>query len=105
MLDNFVKGVTVEDCAGVISEFDSSADGTMQYFEFQNLVLPAANQSLRDHVVYGRRPYSDPNQPLAVQVSSAFIRILELEIKYRKNLHNGRMDLFKNSDFQRTRAF
>lgn len=105
LADNFVKNVTVEDAQSIINEFDSSADGTMQYFEFQNMVLPAANQSLRDYVVYGRRTYQDPKQPLSVQVSSTFIRILELEIKYAQTLKNLRMELFKNSDFQRNKAF
>lgn len=34
MLDNYVKKVTVEDAQNVIKEFDSSGDGSMQFFEF-----------------------------------------------------------------------
>jgi hypothetical protein len=99
MLDNFVKNITVEDAQNIINEFDSSADGTMQYFEFQNMVLPAANQSLRDYITYGRRPYTDPNSPLPVQVVSTFCRILELEAKYATSLQNNRMELFKHADY------
>ena len=43
MRDNYVKNASREDAQAIIDEFDSSADGTMQYFEFQNLFLPAAN--------------------------------------------------------------
>jgi len=99
MVDNYVKNVTVEDAQNVIREFDSSGDGSMQFFEFQNLVLPAANQSLRDYVVYGRRGYVDPRGPLPIQVGSTVTRILELEVKYQQTLTNARMDLFKHADF------
>lgn len=68
-------------------------------------MLPAANQSLRDYVVYGRRGYVDPNGPLPIQVGSTVTRILELELKYQQTLANARMDLFKHADFQRARAF
>jgi len=30
----YVKNVSIEDCQNIINEFDSSGDGTMQYFEF-----------------------------------------------------------------------
>jgi len=105
--DNYVKKVTLEDCQNIINEFDSSADQSMQYFEFQNLVLPAANQSLRDYVSYRRTPshLNDPNKPLAISVSSLAVRILEMEIKYNSILKEGRMDLFKHKDYQKHKAF
>lgn len=34
MKDNYCKSVTQEDCQAIINEYDSSADQTMQYFEF-----------------------------------------------------------------------
>lgn len=107
MKDNYCKSVTIEDCQAIINEYDSSADRTMQYFEFQNLFLPAANQSLRDYVTYRRLPayLNDPSKPLAISVSSLAIRILEQEIRYSKILHEGRLDMFKHKDFQKNRAF
>lgn len=107
MKDNYCKSVTQEDCQAIINEYDSSADKTMQYFEFQNLFLPAANQSLRDYVSYRRVPayLNDPSKPLAISVSSLAIRILEQEIRYSNILKEGRLDLFKHKDFQKSRAF
>ena len=55
MNDCYVKKPTVEKCQQLISEFDSSQDGTLQYDEFLNIIMPAANQSLRDYCLYGRR--------------------------------------------------
>jgi hypothetical protein len=107
MQENYVKNVTLEDCQAIIDEFDSSADGTMQYFEFCNLILPAANQSLRDYVSYRRIPsyLNDAGKPLAIAVSSLAIRILESEIKYGKVLQTSRRDLFKHKDYQKHKTF
>jgi hypothetical protein len=97
----------LEDCQQIIDEFDSSADKSMQFFEFQNLILPAANQSLRDYVTYRRVPsyLNDPNKPLAISVSSLFIRILEQEIRYGTMLADSRRDLFKHKDYQKHKTF
>lgn len=105
MVDNFVHNVREEDARNIISEFDSSVDGTMQYNEFQNMVLPAADQDLRDRIVYGRRPQQDPSRPLPVQVTSSFVRLLELEMKHANSINDARTELSKNADFQRNRAF
>ena len=79
MTDNFVKGATIENCSEIIAEFDSSGDGTMQYEEFLNMVLPAANQGLRDYCLYGRRVYLHPSRPLPTEITHAAVRILEKE--------------------------
>jgi len=107
MIDNYSKNITVDDCQAVIDEFDSSGDHTMQYLEFQNIFLPAANQSLRDYCLYRRVPsyYNDPSKPLAVSVSSLAIRILEAEIRYAKVATSSKRELFKHVDHQRHKTF
>lgn len=55
--NNYVKDATLEQCQDIISEFDSNQDQTMSYEEFENCFLPAANQTMRDYVVYGQRGY------------------------------------------------
>jgi hypothetical protein len=79
----------------------------MQVFEFQNLILPAANQSLRDYVAYRRSPsyLNDPSKPLAISVSSLSIRILEQEIRYGNMLGESRRELFKHKDYQKHKTF
>ena len=67
-------------------------------------MLPAANQSLRDYITYGRR-YNDPRAPLTTQVSSTVLRILEQEVRYANQVKAAKMDLFKHSEYQRHKAF
>jgi hypothetical protein len=43
------------------------------------MVLPAANQGLRDYCLYGRRVYLAPNRPLPLEITHAAVRILEKE--------------------------
>ena len=102
--DNYVKNPTIEECQAVIGEFDSSGDGSMQYEEFLNAVLPATNQSLRDYCMYGRRmPY--PRGQLPISVSSLATRIFEREISLHTKRNESKNDLFKNMDHQKLKTF
>ena len=79
----------------------------MQYFEFQNIFLPAANQSLRDMCLYRRVPsyLNDPARPCAVSVASLTVRILENEIRYAKMLHSSRRELAMHADHNKHKTF
>ena len=97
-----------KDCQEVIAEYDSSADGLMTYDEFLNLVMPAANQNLRDYCLYGRRVpsyFNDPSRPLPISVSSLSTRIIEREILFAQKRADGKKELFKNPDHQRLKTF
>lgn len=79
MQDNYVQNVGISNAQDIIHEYDSSGDGTLQYEEFLNMVLPAANQGLRDYCLYGRRVYVSPDRPLALEITHAAVRIMERE--------------------------
>jgi len=66
--DNYVYEPMLKECVSIISEFDSSQDGTMEYDEFLNMVMPATNRQLREYCLYRKIPYSDPNKPLNINV-------------------------------------
>ena len=51
--DNHVKTMNEEECREIIAEFDMTSDGTMNYEEYLNLLLPATNPTLRDYCQYG----------------------------------------------------
>jgi hypothetical protein len=72
---------SVEDCQAVIAEFDSSGDKQLQYDEFLNMMLPAANESLREYVLYGRRGFVDPRSPVEPMVVSIAAKILKGEVQ------------------------
>ena len=46
-LKNFYIRVTTEEAEALIKEFDASEDGTLITDEFQQIILPSANQNLR----------------------------------------------------------
>lgn len=102
--DNYVKNPTIEECQSIIAEFDSSADGTMQYEEFLNAVLPATNQSMRDYCMYGRR-IPHPRDKLPISVASLATRIFEREISMTIKRNESKNDLFKHVDHQKLKTF
>ena len=79
MQDNYVQNVELSNAQDIIHEYDSSGDGHLQYEEFLNMVLPAANQGLRDYCLYGRRVYISPDRPLPLEITHAAVRIFERE--------------------------
>ena len=108
MTENYVKDVSVKDCLDIIAEFDSSADGLMNYDEFLNVFLPAASMSLREYCLYSKRVpshYNDYRKPLSVAVSSMAVRILDREKQLNRKRLQAKMDLFKNKDHQKLKTF
>ena len=105
MTENNVKDATAENCQGIIAEYDSSGDKTMQYNEFLNMVMPAANESLREYALYGRRGYVDPRAPLSGLVTNLVSKILGAELAMQNERQSGIQELAGNSDFNKYNAF
>jgi len=108
MTENYVKDVSVKDCQDIIAEFDSSADGQMNFDEFLNVFLPAASMSLREYCLYSKRVptyYNDYRRPLSVAVSSMAVRILDREKQLNRKRLQAKMDLFKNKEHQKLKTF
>ena len=94
MVDNHVLGVTLDDCKDIIAEFDSNQDGTLNYDEFLNIFLPAADYGLRN-VQYFPDPRASPfnvmGMPSSVPAMAA--RILERERTFSQRLRDARIAL------------
>jgi len=99
--NNYVKDATLDQCQDIIAEFDSNQDKTMSYDEFLNCFLPAANQSMRDYIVYGqsRGGYGASSRVVPISVSSMAIRILEREKSLSAKKLEIRRILFKHRDY------
>lgn len=85
MQDSLIKGATVEDCEQIISEFDSTLDGHLNFEEFLNVFLPAADYNVRN-IEFVQDPRSKSDSALPSSVSSMAARILERE----KSFHQKR---------------
>lgn len=94
--DNLVNNVNLDDCREIIAEFDSTQDGTLNYDEFLNMFLPAANYNLRN-VEYYPDPRSSPfnvgGMPTSVPAMAA--RILEREKQFMSRRRDARMAMAK----------
>lgn len=92
MKDNLVNDVTLNDCQEIIAEFDSTQDGTLNYDEFLNIFLPAADYNLRN-IEYYPDPRSSPfnagGMPTSVPAMAA--RILEREKTFMSRRRESRM--------------
>ena len=105
MTDNNIKDATVENCQAIIAEYDGSGDKSMQYDEFLNMVMPAANESLREYAMYGRRGYVDPRAPLSGLVSNLASKLLGAEVTMQNDREAGKKDLAGNPDYNKYQAF
>lgn len=108
LLDNQLVDVTVAECQDIITEFDSTADGTMSYEEFLNVFLPATNPSLRDYCLYGYRGvsnYRSQSAELPISISSVAVRILEREKNLCKNRNALKLQLARHADFENAKSF
>jgi hypothetical protein len=106
--DNFIKHITLEECKGIVTEFDSSLDGTLNYDEFLNIFLPAANANLRQYCLYTNKVasyYTSTKRPLPVSVTSMAVRILEKEKTLVNRRNEIKRDLFKHKDHQKLKTF
>jgi Ca2+-binding EF-hand superfamily protein len=106
--DNFIKHITLEECQGIVTEFDSSLDGSLNYDEFLNIFLPAANANLRQYCLYTNKVasyYTSNKRPLPVSVTSMAVRILEKEKTLVNRRNEIKRDLFKHKDHQKLKTF
>ena len=77
--DNLVKDVDLAKCKEIIAEFDSNADGKLDFDEFLNIFLPASDYNLR-HLEFNPDPRGASGDGLPSSVPSMAARILEREI-------------------------
>ena len=80
----------------------------MDYEEFLNVFLPAANMRLRDYILYGNNLnsyYISDARPLSIQVTSIAVRILEREKNLIRKRNEIRKELLKNIDFNKVKIF
>ena len=106
--DNYIKSSSLEECQTIITEFDSSLDGSLSYDEWLNVFLPAANAGLRDYCLYTKQVasyYTSNARPLPVSVTSMAVRILEKEKGLCNKRNEIKRDLFKHKDHQKLKTF
>lgn len=106
MVDNLIAGVTIDDCRDIIAEFDSNQDGTLNYDEFLNIFLPAADYNLRN-IEYYPDPRASPflvgGMPTSVPSMAA--RILDRERTFMNRRRDARMALAAVPDADINRIF
>lgn len=90
----------------IVREYDSSNDGTLEFNEFCQLVLPATNNSLR-HVAEHRHhsPYFRASEPLPYAVVSLLVRLFEKELTLHRHRNESKHQLALSPDFIKVRAF
>ena len=64
-------------------------ENARQTHMFLNMVMPAANESLREYALYGRRGYVDPRAPLSGLVTSIASKILGAELAMQSERQSG----------------
>jgi hypothetical protein len=96
MNDSYIKGATLEDCVKIISEFDSTGDGMLNFDEFLNIFLPAADYNIRNQDSTG--PHSRSDNELPSSVCSMAARILEKEKAFIQKKNSARDALKNESD-------
>ena len=76
---NEVDDVEVCVLDAIVRDFDGSRDGMLQLEEFKQMVLPAANNELRD---LGER--REVEGDLEVEPRTLLVKLLEREVSYQK---------------------
>lgn len=87
MEDNLVK-TNLQEAADIIKEFDSNQDGTLNYDEFLNIFLPAADYNLRNVSFYPdprASPFNIGGMPTSVPAMAARILDREREFINKRN--------------------
>lgn len=106
MVDNLVPNVTIDDVRDIIAEFDSTQDGTLNFDEFLNIFIPAADYNLRN-VEYIQDPRLSPfnmgGMPTSVAAMAA--RILDREKTFMARRREARAALMGISDTDINRIF
>lgn len=91
MYDNYLRNCKDELVDEIISEFDSDLDKCLTYDEFQNVFLPAANESMRSYCLYSKK--SKPSDEVPKSVLQLAARILEHELTLARHKIDARKDL------------
>lgn len=78
----------------VIREFDATEDGTLNVEEFQQIILPSANQNLRRMADLRVFSYSyKANEPQAPELSKSIAVLIEKEVNFQKKRDNIKRQL------------
>jgi hypothetical protein len=92
--------VSRAEAEALIREFDSDEDSTLNSEEFQQLVLPSANQNLRRMAEMRVFSYSyKASDPLPEDLCKLIAGLLEKEIGFHKKRDNIKRQLLGQSDF------
>lgn len=101
--DNKVK-VSLDDCKEFIAEFDSNQDGTLNYDEFLNIFLPAADYNLRNIEFYPdprASPFNVGGMPTSVPSMAARILDKEKEFMTRRLEARRQISQFSPADINK----
>lgn len=98
--------IYLQDAAEIIREFDASMDGTLEFTEFSQFVLPATNNSLR-HVAEHRHTTSQfrVHEALPYNVVSSVVHLFEKEVNLHRHRNQAKEQLALSPDFIKVRAF
>ena len=66
MYDNYLRNCKDELVDEIISEFDADMDKCLTYDEFQSVLLPAANESMRNYCLYSKKSTPSDEVPKSV---------------------------------------
>lgn len=89
-----LKDVSLDECQAIIAEFDANLDGTMDFNEYSNCVLPATNQMLRDYCLYGHKQFEYQSDQAKGVPASLVARILHKEKELCRKKLQAKVDLF-----------
>ena len=90
----------------MISEFDSEGRHSIDFDEFCQMILPAANSGLRDLAVRRRdSPYFRAHAPLPYEVISLVARLLDKELSFHRLRIESLQTIAKQEDFDRKKMF
>ena len=100
--------VKAEDADGddIVQEYDGDEDLALNFDEWCQLVLPAANANLR-HIASTRRfnSYFRPDDPLPYEVVSLLTRLIEKETQLQRHRNDMKRQLLKCTDFIKIKSF
>ena len=101
-LDKHYVSIRMSDADDIVREYDGDLDGALNYEEFCQLVLPAANQGLRSLASSRRGGYS---RGVPADVERALARLIEQEHKLQRTRNEQIGDLHRCPGFIRVKSF
>lgn len=103
--ENGVK-CTYHDAEQVITQYDESGSGKLIFTEFNQLVLPTTNETLRMMVSTRHEEESKPRETfLMTKVESGLANIFKKEIEYQRTTEELKRQLGNRRDFITKTAF